>query len=205
MSGQNEIDAWFGAAGPREEELRRVDELVMAAAPGIDRQLVPVGCRSMLGYGLMPYRPRSAKETTMWPLIALAAQKRHLSLYVCAVVDGGYLAEARAERLGQGLVREELHPVHLARRGRHRRAGTLVRDAVAATRGRGQRLLRRLNAPDSTESRDGPGTFVPGSPTAQQSPCLHEAGLAGDRGIGDPAGGIDVRGALRPRHRRTRP
>ena len=40
----------------------------------------------MLGYGLMPYRPRSAKETTMTPLISLAAQKRHLSLYVCAVV-----------------------------------------------------------------------------------------------------------------------
>lgn len=96
-----DVDAWFGAAGPREEELRRVDELVMAGAPGIDRQLVPVGSSTMLGYGLMPYRPKSAKTTTMWPLIALAAQKRHLSLYVCAVVDGQYLAEARAERLGK--------------------------------------------------------------------------------------------------------
>jgi len=73
---------------------------VTAAAPGIDRQLVPVGASAMLGYGLMPYRPRSAKEPTTWPLIALAAQKRHLSLYVCAVVDGSYLAEARADRLG---------------------------------------------------------------------------------------------------------
>ena len=41
----DEIDAWFAAAGDREQELRRVDALVMAAAPGIDRQLVPVGCR----------------------------------------------------------------------------------------------------------------------------------------------------------------
>jgi hypothetical protein len=49
----------------------------------------------------MPYRPRSAKEKTTWPLIALAAQKRHLSLYVSAVVDGGYLAESRADRLGE--------------------------------------------------------------------------------------------------------
>jgi hypothetical protein len=87
--------------GPREEELRRVDALVTAAAPGIDRQLVPMGAGAMLGYGLMPYRPKSAKEPTMWPLIALAAQKRHLSLYVCAVVDGGYLAESRAGRLGK--------------------------------------------------------------------------------------------------------
>src|SRR4051794_21689024 len=97
----DEIEAWFAAAGAREAELRRVDALVMAAAPDIDRQLVPVGSGRMLGYGLMPYRPRSAKETTMTPLISLAAQKRHLSLYVCAVVDGAYLAESRAERLGK--------------------------------------------------------------------------------------------------------
>jgi hypothetical protein len=36
----------------------------------------------------------------MTPLISLAAQKRHLSLYVFAVVDGVYLAESRADRLG---------------------------------------------------------------------------------------------------------
>ena len=100
MSGSAEIDAWFAQAGAREEELRRVDGLVMAAAPGIDRQLVPMGSGAMLGYGLMPYRPRSAKQTTTWPLIALAAQKRHLSLHVWAVVEGEYLAEARAGRLG---------------------------------------------------------------------------------------------------------
>lgn len=56
-----ELDAWFAAAGAREEELRRVDALVMLAAPGIDRQLVPAGSGQMLGYGLMPYRPRSAE------------------------------------------------------------------------------------------------------------------------------------------------
>jgi hypothetical protein len=99
--GADDVEAWFDAAGPRTDELRRVDALVLDAAPGIDRQLVPMGAGAMLGYGLMPYRPKSAKETTMWPLIALAAQKRHLSLYVCAVVDGEYLAESRADRLGK--------------------------------------------------------------------------------------------------------
>ena len=97
----DEIEAWFAAAGAREQELRRVDALVTTAAPGIDRQVVPIGSNSMLGYGLMPYRPKSARETTMWPLISLAAQKRHLSLYVCAVVDGGYVVEDRADRLGR--------------------------------------------------------------------------------------------------------
>ena len=97
----DDIEEWFAAAGAREPELRRVDALVTAAAPGIDRQLVPVGSGRMLGYGLMPYRPRSARRATTTPLISLAAQKRHLSLYVCAVVDGAYLAEARADRLGR--------------------------------------------------------------------------------------------------------
>ena len=86
--GDEALTAWFAAAGAREEELRRVDALVMAAAPGIDRQLVPMGSGAMLGYGMMPYRPKSATATTTWPLIAIAEQKRHLSLYVCAVVDG---------------------------------------------------------------------------------------------------------------------
>ena len=128
-----EIDDWFAAAGPREEELRRVDALVREAAPGIDRSLVPAGAGQMLGYGLMPYRPRSARETTSWPLIALAAQKRHLSLYVCAVVDGGYLAETRAARLGKvscgkSCIRfTALDMVDAAE------LGALVRDAVAAT------------------------------------------------------------------------
>jgi hypothetical protein len=129
----DEIEAWFDAAGPRGEELRRVDELVMAAAPGVDRQLVPVGSGTMLGYRLMPYRPRSAKVATTWPLIALAAQKRHLSLYVSAVVDGAYLAEARADRLGtvscgKSCIRfRSLDAVDAGE------LSALVRDAVSAT------------------------------------------------------------------------
>jgi len=47
----DEIEAWFDAAGPRAEELRRVDELVMAAAPGIDRQLVAMGSARCWGTG----------------------------------------------------------------------------------------------------------------------------------------------------------
>ena len=133
MSRSDEIDAWFGTAGPREEELRRTDELIMAAAPGIDRQLVRVGSGQMLGYGLMPYRPKSAKETTMWPLIALAAQKRHLSLYVAAVVDGEYLAEARAARLGRVSCGKSCVRFTSLDKVDADELAALVRDAVAAT------------------------------------------------------------------------
>ena len=129
----DEIEAWFDAAGPRGEELRRVDELVTAAAPGIDRQLVPMGSSAMLGYGLMPYRPRSAKETTMWPLISLAAQKRHLSLYVCAVVDGEYLAEQRADRLGKASCGKSCIRFTSLDKLDVAELSALVRDAVAAT------------------------------------------------------------------------
>ncbi len=128
-----DIEAWFDAAGPRGEELRRVDALVTAAAPGIDRQLVPVGSSAMLGYGLMPYRPRSAKETTTWPLIALAAQKRHLSIYVCAVVDGKYLAESRAARLGKVSCGKSCIRFTSVDKVDAAELSALVRDAVAAT------------------------------------------------------------------------
>jgi hypothetical protein len=127
------IDAWFAAAGDREQELRRVDALVMEAAPDIDRQLVPMGSGVMLGYGLMPYRPKSARQTTMVPLIALAAQKRHLSLYVCAVVDGGYVAETRADRLGKvscGKSCIRFSSLDVVDTGELR---ALLRDSVAAT------------------------------------------------------------------------
>jgi hypothetical protein len=128
-----ELDAWFAAAGAREGDLRRVDALIMAAAPGIDRELVPAGAGRVLGYGLMPYRPRSARETTQVPLISLAPQKRHLSLYVFAVVEGQYLAEARAEKLGRvscgkSCIRfSSLDGVDVVELDR------LVRDAVRAT------------------------------------------------------------------------
>lgn len=133
MIEPDDIDAWFSSAGPREEELRRVDELVLAAAPGIDRRLVPAGSGRMLGYGLMPYWPRSAKETTTWPLIALAAQKRHLSLYVAAVVDGKYLAEDRAPRLGRVSCGKSCVRFSSLDRVDADELGALVRDAVAAT------------------------------------------------------------------------
>ncbi len=130
---ENDIEAWFTAAGPREEELRRVDALVTTAAPGIDRQLVPAGSQQMLGYGLMPYRPRSAKATTLWPLIALAAQKRHLSLYVCAVVDGEYLAESRAEQLGKVSCGKSCIRFTSLDQVDAEALSALVRDAMAAT------------------------------------------------------------------------
>lgn len=97
MTETLEITAWFAAAGDREPDLRSMDAAIREYAPSLMRGLAG----AMLGYGLIEYRPRSAKVTTQLPVLSLAAQKRHLSLYACAVVDGEYLAERYRDRLGR--------------------------------------------------------------------------------------------------------
>jgi hypothetical protein len=92
----SEVEAWFAATGEREPDLRAVDALIREHAP----HLKPVMSGDMLGYGLVSYRPRSARTPRDLPILALANQKRYMSLYACAVVDGEYVAEAYADRLG---------------------------------------------------------------------------------------------------------
>jgi hypothetical protein len=55
---------------------------------------------NMLGYGSFPYQ-NYKKEPMTWPVIALANQRNYVSVYVCAVVDGKYLAESYAKKLGK--------------------------------------------------------------------------------------------------------
>ena len=163
----DDVEAWFAAAGDREAELRRVDALVTAAAPGIDRQLVPVGATKMLGYGLMPYRPRSAKETTSWPLISLAAQKRHLSLYVSAVVDGAYLAQSRADRLGKVSCGKSCIRFTSLDRVDTGELSALIRDAVAATAS-GENAYSAAPAVDRAASSS--SSITSASPVGRKSP-----------------------------------
>ena len=97
MPSPDELDAWFAAAGPREKDLRAVDALIRRHAP----DMPPVLTGGMLGYGILPYQPRSARTPTDLPVLSLANQKRHISLYACALVDGRYVAEIYGERLGR--------------------------------------------------------------------------------------------------------
>jgi hypothetical protein len=55
---------------------------------------------NMIGYGAFPYK-NSKKETLSWPIIALANQKNYISMYVCALEDGGYVAEKYKAELGK--------------------------------------------------------------------------------------------------------
>jgi len=55
---------------------------------------------NMPGYGSFKYK-NYKKEILMWPIVALASQKNYISLYVCAVKDGQYLAEKYKNELGK--------------------------------------------------------------------------------------------------------
>ncbi len=63
-------------------------------------KLKPWLAHNMLGYGVFKYS-NYKKEIIDWPLIALAAQKNYISLYVCAVDTKGYIAEQHKSTLGK--------------------------------------------------------------------------------------------------------
>jgi hypothetical protein len=55
---------------------------------------------NMLGYGSFLYK-NYKKEVITWPTIALASQKNYMSLYVCSVENGKYVAEKHKKELGK--------------------------------------------------------------------------------------------------------
>jgi hypothetical protein len=55
---------------------------------------------NMIGYGSFPYK-NYKKESIQWPVVALANQKNYVSMYVCAIVDGEYVAEKYKNALGK--------------------------------------------------------------------------------------------------------
>jgi hypothetical protein len=63
-------------------------------------KLKPYFAHNMLGYGSFPY-VNYKKEKITWPVVALANQKNYISLYVCAVEGGEYLAEKHTSTLGK--------------------------------------------------------------------------------------------------------
>lgn len=79
---------------PRRTEIRTLHELIRRAAP----ELAPIMTSGMLGYGEFHYKYASGREGDT-ALIALASQKRYISLYVLCNSDGAYLAESYQDRL----------------------------------------------------------------------------------------------------------
>ena len=80
----------------RRELVEFIHEFIQKTAPS----LKPHFSYNMLGYGSFPYR-NYKKEQIEWPVIALASQKHYISLYVCAVENGKYIAEKHKKELGK--------------------------------------------------------------------------------------------------------
>ena len=81
------------------ELITYLHDFIQKAAP----TLKPHFATNMLGYGTFTYL-NNKKEPLPWPVIALANHKNYISIYVCAVMDGQYVAETFAKELGKASV-----------------------------------------------------------------------------------------------------
>lgn len=62
-------------------------------------ELQPYFANNMLGYGSFNYKNYKG-DIIDWPTVALASQKNYVSIYVCSIEDGQYIAEKHKDRLG---------------------------------------------------------------------------------------------------------
>lgn len=80
----------------RKQIVKALDAFIKKTVP----KLKPNFLYNMLGYGSFPYKNYKG-ELISWPTIALASQKNYISLYVCSIHDGKYLAEMHKKELGK--------------------------------------------------------------------------------------------------------
>lgn len=80
----------------RREALEFLHNLILKTAPSLKPNFI----YNMPGYGKFEYE-NSKKEIMEWPTIAIASQKNYISIYVCSVEKGEYIAEKYKEELGK--------------------------------------------------------------------------------------------------------
>lgn len=91
------VASYLAAVPPERRQLIRfLHGFIRKSAP----KLKPHFAYNMLGYGSFPYKNYKNRMLT-WPVVALADQKRYVSVYVCSVIGGKYVAEAHKKELGK--------------------------------------------------------------------------------------------------------
>lgn len=80
----------------RREAMNFLHKFIQKTAP----TLKPNFLYNMPGYGSFKYK-NYKKEILNWPTVALASQKNYISVYICAVENGQYLAEKHKNDLGK--------------------------------------------------------------------------------------------------------
>jgi hypothetical protein len=81
---------------PRKSQIIELDSIIQKTVPS----LKPVFASNMLGYGNFHYKTKSGREGD-WPVLSLASQKNYISVYVCSVTNGKYIAEEYKDKLGK--------------------------------------------------------------------------------------------------------
>lgn len=91
------IKEYFDQLAPeRRGALEFLDKLIKKTAP----DLKPHFAYNMPGYGSFKYK-NYKKKIIDWPVISIASQKNYISIYVCSVENGKYLAEKHKNELGK--------------------------------------------------------------------------------------------------------
>ncbi len=80
----------------RQEDILFLHKFIKKTAPKLKVHFA----YNMLGYGSFPYRNHK-KKLVSWPTVSLANQKNYISLYICAVENGEYIAEKNKKELGK--------------------------------------------------------------------------------------------------------
>lgn len=80
----------------RREAILFIDRFIKKTVP----KLKPLFAYTMLGYGTFKYI-NAAKKEMDWPVVSLASQKNYISLYICSIENGRYLAENHKAELGK--------------------------------------------------------------------------------------------------------
>lgn len=112
---------------PRRSEVRELYDFIRKAVPAL-KPYIEVG---MLGFGKYHYKYASGKEGD-WALVGLASQKQHISLYVCATVNGQYLAEKYKDKLPKASIGKSCIRIKRASDIDKAVLGAILRDAVKA-------------------------------------------------------------------------
>jgi hypothetical protein len=100
-----DVDGFLASLdGPHAETMRSLDALIRERLHGRERELwegVFWGGteQRIIGYARIE-QPRPKGASVEWFLLGLAQQQKHVSLYVNAVADGGYLLAQYKGRLG---------------------------------------------------------------------------------------------------------
>lgn len=92
----NSIQEYFDTLSEERKVIMvALDKFIKDIAPN----LKPNFLYNMPGYGIFKYK-NYKKSVIDWPTVAIASRKNYISIYVCAVKNGEYIAEKYKHELG---------------------------------------------------------------------------------------------------------